>query len=77
MPHRRRRKRHATSTTPPTIVADAPYRVWAVDFQFDVTTDGRPIKIVTIIDERTRESLGWMVERSITGEYLIDEIELH
>ena len=32
-------------------------RVWAVDFQFDVTTDGRPIKIVSIIDEHTRECL--------------------
>jgi hypothetical protein len=27
-------------------------------FQFDVTTDGRPIKIVSIIDEHTRECLG-------------------
>jgi hypothetical protein len=25
---------------------------------FDVTTDGRPIKIVSIIDEHTRECLG-------------------
>jgi hypothetical protein len=30
------------------------WRVWAVDFQFDVTTDGRPIKIASIIDEYTR-----------------------
>jgi putative transposase len=31
-----------------------------VDFQFDVTTDGRPIKIVSIVDEHTRESwAGW------------------
>jgi hypothetical protein len=27
--------------------------VFAVDFQFDVTTDGRPIKIVSIVDEHT------------------------
>lgn len=50
------------------MVADAPDRVWAVDFQFDVTTDGRPIEIVSIIDEHTRECLGGMVERSITGQ---------
>jgi hypothetical protein len=30
--------------------------VWAVDFQFDVTTDGRPIKIVSIVDEHTRNA---------------------
>jgi hypothetical protein len=39
-------KRTGISTAPdraPT--ADVPNRVWAVDFQFDATTDGRPIKI--------------------------------
>ena len=46
-----------------------------MDFQFDVTTDGRPIKIVSIIDEHTRECLGGMVERSITGEDLITELD--
>jgi hypothetical protein len=51
VPQRRRRKRHGTSTAPATVIADAPNRVWAVDFQFDVTTDGRLIKIVSIIDE--------------------------
>ena len=46
-----------------------------MDFQFDVTTDGRPIKIVSIVDEHTRECLGGMVERSITGEHLIGELD--
>lgn len=55
--------------------ADAPNRVWAVDFQFDATTDGRPIKIVSIVDEHTRECLGGLVERSITAEVLIDELD--
>jgi hypothetical protein len=36
------------------------HRFRAVDFQFDSTTDGRPIKIVSIIDEHTRECLGGM-----------------
>jgi transposase InsO family protein len=67
--------RHGSSTAPPAVVADAPNRVWAVDFQFDVTTDGRPIKIVSITDEHTRECLGGMVERSITGEHLIGELD--
>ena len=75
VPQRRRRKRHGTSTAPDTVIADAPNRVWAVDFQFDFTTDGRPIKIVSIVDEHTRECLGGMVERSITGEHLIGELD--
>jgi putative transposase len=42
VPQRRRRKRHGASTVPHTVIADAPNRVWAVDFQFDVATDGGP-----------------------------------
>jgi len=41
VPQRRRRKRTGTSTAPDRPRADAPNRVWAVDFQFDATTDGR------------------------------------
>ena len=59
----------------PMATADAPNRVWAVDFQFDATTDGRPIKIVSIVDEHTRECLGGLVERYITAEDLIDELD--
>lgn len=39
-------------------------KVWAVDFQVDATTDGRPIQIVSIADEDTRECLGGLVERN-------------
>lgn len=75
VPQRRRRKRLGTSTAPDRPKADAPDRVWAVDFQFDATTDGRPVKIVSIIDEHTRECLGGLVDRSITGNRLIDELD--
>jgi transposase InsO family protein len=49
--------------------------VWAADFQFDATTDGRPVKIVSIVHEHTRECLGGLVERSITADDLIDELD--
>ena len=75
VPQRRRRKRLGTSTALALPTAYAPNRVWAVDFQFDATTDGRPIKIVSVIDEHTRECLGGLVDRSITAEVLIDELD--
>jgi hypothetical protein len=75
VPQRRRRKRIGTSTAANTPVTDGPNRVWAVDFRFDATTDGRPIKIVSIVDEHTRECLGGLVERFITAETLIDELD--
>jgi transposase InsO family protein len=75
VPQRRRRKRLGTSATKNPPVADAPNKVWAVDFQFDATTDGRPVKIVSIVDEHTRECLGGLVERNVTGDDLIDELD--
>ena len=49
--------------------------VWAIDFQFDSTIDGKAIKIASMIDEHTRLSLLHVVERSITGERLVFELE--
>lgn len=74
VPQRRRRKRAGTTTTE-IAAATEPDMVWAADFQFDSTTDGRSIKIVSIVDEHTRESLGGLVERGITAEVLSGELD--
>ena len=50
----------------PQVHADAPRVVWAIDFQFDSTIDGKAVKIASMIDEHTRVSLLHLVERSIT-----------
>lgn len=69
VPVKRRRKRVGASTAEAS-AATAPNVVWAVDFQFDADEHGRAIKIATVVDEHTRECLGGLVERSITGEAL-------
>jgi putative transposase len=68
------RKRAGVSSVP-AIEADAPNVVWAIDFQFDSTTDGKAVKIASMIDEHTRCSLMNIVERSITAERLVTELE--
>jgi putative transposase len=68
-----RRKRLGSSSVP-AVTADAPKTVWALDFQFDSTVDGRAVKIASMVDEHTRESLLHLVERSITGEKLVAEL---
>jgi transposase InsO family protein len=55
--------------------ADAPKVVWAIDFQFDSTIDGKAIKIASMLDEHTRCSLLNIVERSITGEDVVAELK--
>ena len=39
--------------------------VWAYDFVMDRTYDGRPVKIMTVIDEYSRECLTMVVDRKI------------
>ena len=68
------RKRAGVSSIPP-IEADAANVVWAIDFQFDSTVDGKAVKIASMIDEHTRCSLLNIVERSITAERLVIELE--
>ena len=68
------RKRAGVSSIPP-VEADAPNVVWAIDFQFDSTIDGKAIKIASMVDEHTRVSLLNIVERSITADRLVDELK--
>ena len=68
------RKRAGVSSVP-VVEADAPKVVWALDFQFDSTIDGTAIKIASMVDEHARESLLHLVERSITAEWLVTELE--
>lgn len=71
---KRRRKRIDSSTAPPVPGATSANAMWAVNFQFDSTTDERPIKIGSIVDEHTRECLGGLLERSITAEVPASEL---
>lgn len=47
--------------------ATAPNVCWAMDFQFDQTANTRPLKILNIPDEYSRECLASFVARSITA----------
>ena len=38
------------------------------------TSDGRPFRILTLIDEYTRECLAMLVDRSITSQGIIDQL---
>lgn len=71
---RRRRKRTGHSTIVPPVVS-GPNQVWAIDFQYDATADGRQFKIASMLDEHTRESILNIVDRSITAERLKTELD--
>jgi putative transposase len=52
--------------------AQRPNQVWAIDFQFDQTSDGRRIKLANIVDEHTREALAMRVGRTCTADDLVE-----
>ena len=70
-PRRRRRGRRM----PGHVTAASPDQVWALDFVVDRTADGRPIKILTITDEHTREALATPAARRITADDTVGTLE--
>ena len=69
MPSKKRRKRLiGIGTHVGAMSLIAPHALWAMDFQFDHTIDGRQLKLLNIIDEFTRECLHIETEHSITAD---------
>ncbi len=52
-----------------------PNVVWALDFQFDQTAEGRMLKLLNVIDEYSRECLAIEVERSIDADGVVACLE--
>ena len=52
-----------------------PNALWALDFQFDVTVDGRTLKMLNVIDEFTREALAIEVDRSIDADGVVNVLD--
>ena len=51
--------------------------VWSYDFVMDRTYYGRPIKILTLIDEYSRHCLALVVDRSVITSYSIHYTKLY
>jgi putative transposase len=79
VPQRRRKRRRlgesTSETTGTRLRAERPNHVWAFDFQFDQTADGRVLKLCNIVDEFTREALVMLVARNIDADTVIGELE--
>ena len=48
--------------------------VWSYDFVFDRTHDGRPLRMLTMVDEYTRECLTIDVAREYRSEHVLDRL---
>jgi len=52
-----------------------PNVIWAMDFQFDQTSDGKMLKFLNVVDEFTREALATDVDRSIDADGVVRCLE--
>jgi transposase InsO family protein len=73
---RRGRKRHRLKREKmPRRQAQRADEVWSYDFISDATTDGRQVRVLSVIDEFTRECLSLEAARSYPSERVIDTLE--
>jgi putative transposase len=73
---KRKRQRLGESTVPASrLAAERPDQVWALDFQFDETADGRILKLLHVVDEFTREALAVRCERRIDADETVATLE--
>ena len=56
--------------------AQKPNQVWSYDFVHDRLENGSGLKLLTVLDEYTRECLGILVERSITAAGVVQFLEV-
>ena len=76
VPQRRKKKRLTGIGV--AVGAMSPIRpnvIWAMDFQFDTTADGRTLKMLNVIDEFTREALAIDVDRGIDADGVVDVLD--
>jgi putative transposase len=77
VPQRKRKRRRLGESMVPAerLRAERPNQVWAFDFQFDQTADGRVLKLLNVVDEFTRESLEMLVKRGIDADRTVEVLE--
>jgi len=77
VPYRRKFKKAKGSSENSCAVkkAEYPNHVWTYDFMVDQTEDGRKLKLLTVLDEFTRESPAIEVGRSIRAKDVIAVLE--
>ena len=73
VPRRRRKRQRLGESTVPAdrLSAEHPDHVWALDFQWDQTADGRNLKLLHVVDEFTREALAIECQRRIDSDHTV------
>jgi putative transposase len=72
---RRGGRKRAMGTRAPMLVPLAPNQRWSLDFVSDQLTCGRRFRILTVVDDCTRECLALVVDTSLSGVRVARELD--
>jgi putative transposase len=72
---RRGGRKRAIGTRAPMLVPMTPNDRWSLDFVSDQLTDGRRFRILTVVDDCTRECLALVADTSLSGTRVARELD--
>lgn len=72
---RRIGRKRAAPLRVPLLAAQRPNQRWSMDFVHDTLVDGRRFRILSVVDDHTRESLCLVADTSLSGGRVIRELE--
>ena len=73
---RRRKRRHGVAVERESLERpDRPNAVWSMDFVSDALADGRRIKVLTIVDDFSKECIALVADYGISGHYVVRILE--
>ena len=72
---RRGGRKRALGTRAPMAVPDGPNQRWSLDFVHDAMADGRRLRILTVVDDYSRECLALVVDTSLSGGRVARELD--
>ncbi|SMC56478.1 HTH-like domain-containing protein, partial [Fulvimarina manganoxydans] len=72
---RRGSRKRAIGTRAPMLVPLVPGERWSLDFVADQLEDGRRFRILTIVDDCTRENLALIADTSLSGVRVARELD--
>jgi len=72
---RRGGRKRAVGTRAPMLIPMAPNQRWSLDFVSDQMTDCRRFRVLTVVDDCTRECLALVADTSLSGQRVARELE--
>ena len=72
---RRSGRKRALGVRAPVAAANRPNACWSLDFVHDQLTDGRRFRVLTVVDDYTRECLALVADSSLSGARVARELD--